>query len=101
VAEEVVEKVAEEVVAEEPAEKEVVAEEPAKEETEGKSQEDLLPPLGQDYSNSSKAELVAALRLLLDRRTIQEIRKEVETIKAAFYKRHRQETEEKRKNFST
>ncbi len=99
----------EEPVAEEPTEEpkveevkveEPVAEEPAEEpKVEEAKVEDSLPALGQDYTNSTKEELVATLRLLLDRRTIQEIRKEVEAIKAAFYKRHRLEIEEKRKKF--
>ena len=94
----------EEPVAEEPAEEpkveEVKVEEPVAEEpAEEPKQEDSLPALGQDYTNSTKEELVATLRLHLDRRTIQEIRKEVEAIKAAFYKRHRMEIEEKRKKF--
>ncbi len=67
--------------------------------TETPEQEPELPPLGQDYSNSTKEELVGMLRLLLDRRIIQEIRKEVDNIKSAFYKRHRFEIEEKRKSF--
>ncbi len=65
----------------------------------GKGSVESLPALGHDYSNSPKEELVETLRLLLDRRTIQEIRKEVENIKSAFYKRHRFEIEEKRRSF--
>ena len=97
----------EESSAEEPAEespeeeptKEKPAEEKTEQDTSGKGPGDDLPPLGQDYTNSSKEELVATLRLLLDRRTIQEIRKEVETIKSAFYKKHRIEIDDKRKKF--
>lgn len=78
-------------LAEEPAEK--PAEKPAKE------VHDDLPPLGVDYTESTKEELVGALKLLLDRRPIQEIRSDVENIKSAFYKKHHQIFEEKKAAF--
>ena len=58
-----------------------------------------LPPLGVDYSEFSKEELVDSLQKLLDRRPIQEIRSEVESIKSAFYKLHNQILEEKKAAF--
>ena len=89
----------EEVKAEEAVVEEAKAEEAVVEEAKAEEPVDQLPPLGQDYTDSTKEELVAILRLLLDRRTIKEIRKDVENIKSAFYKRHRLEIEEKRKSF--
>ncbi|MCD6345875.1 MAG: DUF349 domain-containing protein [Bacteroidales bacterium] len=104
------ESVEEPVVAKESVEEPVVAKEavddpathPAGEEKEAKETKetkDDLPPLGVDYSNFGKEELVEALQALLDRRSIQDIRNEVENIKSAFYKKHRQIIEEKKAAF--
>lgn len=58
-----------------------------------------LPPLGVDYTEFTKEELVESLKQLLDRRPIQEIRTDVENIKSAFYKRHHQVSEDKKAAF--
>lgn len=58
-----------------------------------------LPPVGVDYTDFTKEELVSSLQLLLERRPIQEIRSDVENIKAAFYKKHNQIIEEKLAGF--
>jgi hypothetical protein len=68
------------------------------EDSDGSTNEDL-PPLGVDYSEFSKELLVESLQKLLDRRPIQEIRSEVESIKSAFYKRHHAKLEEKKAAF--
>jgi len=60
---------------------------------------DELPALGVDYADFTKEELVEALKQLLDRRPIQEIRTDVENIKSAFYKKHHQIAEEKKAAF--
>jgi len=60
---------------------------------------DELPALGLDYSEFSKEHLVETLKHLLERRPIQEIRKDVENIKSAFYKRHHQIADEKKADF--
>lgn len=51
-----------------------------------------------DYNLFSKAELVEALKLLLDKE-IASIRDEVEVIKQSFYKRAKADTEEQKRKF--
>ena len=51
-----------------------------------------------DYNLLSKAELVEALKLLLDKE-IASIRDEVEVIKQSFYKRAKADTEEQKRKF--
>ena len=52
-----------------------------------------------DYVTMSKAELVEALKVLLNEKPIQAIRADVESIKINFYKKHKAEIEKKRKEF--
>ncbi len=52
-----------------------------------------------NYSLLSKKELVKTLEELLQSKPVQEIRRDVETIKVNFYKKHRLEVEIKRKKF--
>ncbi len=68
-------------------------------ESEKDEDKSVLPPLNVDYSKFTKEELVEALKLLLDLRSIKEIRNDVENIKSAFYKRHRIILEEKKEAF--
>ncbi|MEA1878706.1 MAG: DUF349 domain-containing protein [Bacteroidota bacterium] len=60
---------------------------------------DDLPALGVDYSEYAKEQLVDALKHLLERRPIQEIRNDVENIKSVFYKKHHQIADEKKADF--
>ena len=68
-----------------------------------KESEALLTPEEQqeilNYSLLSKADLVASLEELVNSKPVQEIRRDVETIKVNFYKKHRSEIEIKRKKF--
>lgn len=90
-----------------PAEKaaETVAEEKAEttKETEEESEDfgDLdkveLPPV--DYSGFSKNELVDTLALLIENRPPSEIRNDVDRIKTLFYKKLKQESEERKSKF--
>lgn len=52
-----------------------------------------------DYTIMSNAELVEALKVLLNEKPIQIIRADVEIIKINFYKRHKSEIDKKRKEF--
>lgn len=56
-----------------------------------------LPPV--DYSNFSKNELVETLKLIIENRPPSEIREDVERIKTLFYKKIRQEAEERKTKF--
>ncbi len=56
-----------------------------------------LPPV--DYSGYSKAELVETLALIIENRAPSEIRNDVERIKVLFYKKLKQETEERKSKF--
>jgi len=57
----------------------------------------VLPPV--DYSGYSKTELIETLTLIIDNRPPAEIREDVERIKIFFYKKLRQETEERKAKF--
>jgi hypothetical protein len=52
-----------------------------------------------NYSLLSREDLVKILEEILDSRPVQEIRRDVETIKVNFYKKYRFEVESKRKKF--
>jgi len=52
-----------------------------------------------DYSKLSKEDLVEVLRDLIDHHQTEDIRKDVETIKSNFYKKHKADVEVIRKNF--
>lgn len=52
-----------------------------------------------DYSQLSKAELVATLENLIDAEEVASMKDDVEAIKVAFYKRHKAEVDAKRKAF--
>jgi hypothetical protein len=56
-----------------------------------------LPPV--DYSGCSKHELVETLALIVDNRPASEIRDDVERIKTLFYKKIKQESEERKNKF--
>ncbi|MGQ9621660.1 MAG: DUF349 domain-containing protein, partial [Bacteroidales bacterium] len=56
-----------------------------------------LPPV--DYSGYSKSELIETLELIIDNRPPNEIKNDVERIKTLFYKKIRQEAEERKKKF--
>jgi len=56
-----------------------------------------LPPV--DYSGYSKTELVDTLELIIDNRPPNEIKNDVERIKNLFYKKIKQEAEERKKKF--
>lgn len=56
-----------------------------------------LPPV--DYSRFSKNELVETLGLIIDNRPPSEIREDVDRIKTLFYKKLRQESEERKAKF--
>ena len=56
-----------------------------------------LPPV--DYSGYSKTELVDTLALIIENRAPSEIRNDVERIKVFFYKKLKQETEERKSKF--
>ena len=60
-------------------------------------EENELPPV--DYSGYSKAELVETLALIIENRAPSEIRNDVERIKVLFYKKLKQETEERKSKF--
>lgn len=61
------------------------------------TEESELPPV--DYSGYSKAELVETLALIIENRAPSEIRNDVERIKVLFYKKLKQETEERKSKF--
>jgi len=52
-----------------------------------------------DYNHLSKDELAVRLEEILNSKQVHEIRREVEAIKINFYKKHRAETEVKRKKY--
>jgi hypothetical protein len=52
-----------------------------------------------DYQDMEKEELLKVLEELIDSRTVQNIRDDVEAIKVSFYKRHKAEIEQRRKKF--
>lgn len=56
-----------------------------------------LPPV--DYSGYSKNELVETLELIIENRPPDEIKDDVERIKSLFYKKIKQEAEERKKKF--
>jgi hypothetical protein len=60
-------------------------------------EEDERPSV--DYTNFTKEQLVERLRDLIQNENIPGVKKEVEIIKANFYKKHRAETEEEKKRF--
>jgi hypothetical protein len=59
--------------------------------------EDEIPAV--DYSEYSKEELVQALKEIIERGNISEIRRDIDIIKSVFYKQLRAETEEIKKKF--
>jgi len=61
------------------------------------SEEDERPSV--DYTNFTKEQLVERLKNLIQNENIPGIKKEVEIIKANFYKKHRAQTEEEKKEF--
>jgi len=52
-----------------------------------------------DYTKLSREDLVKELNIIIDKDSINEIRKEVEAIKASFYKKQKALNEKKRKEF--
>jgi len=54
-----------------------------------------------DYTKLSKEDLVKVLKDLLDAGKVNEIRRDVESIKTNFYKKHKTELDQKRKKFLT
>jgi hypothetical protein len=75
---------------------EETAEEP--ENTEGHDLDDIvLPPV--DYSGYSKGELVNTLKLIIENRPPAEIRSDVDRIKILFYKKLKQESEDRKNKF--
>lgn len=56
-------------------------------------------PLSKDYSALNKPELIATLRELVESGTASRIRKDIDAIKIAFYKRHKLDVEKERKAF--
>lgn len=53
----------------------------------------------EDYSGKGKAELVDILRRILNDKPVQTIKRDVEAVKIAFYKEHRQQVEQLKKEF--
>jgi hypothetical protein len=74
----------------------VVEEEPA-DETTGEIADIVLPPV--DYSGYSKNELVDTLTLIIENRPPAEIRSDVDRLKILFYKKLKQEAEERKFKF--
>jgi len=64
----------------------------------GSSLEDIQPTFP-NFTSLSKEDLVINLEELLHAKPVNEIRREIEAIKVNFYKKHRAETEVKRKKF--
>ena len=54
---------------------------------------------GKDYSGFSKAELIVAIKELVENGQVLKIRRDVEGIKVAFYKRHKTDIDKLRKEF--
>jgi hypothetical protein len=78
----------------------VSGEEPesAEESVEGHELDEIsLPPV--DYSGYSKSELVETLSLIVENRPPAEIRSDIDRIKILFYKKLRQETEDRKSKF--
>jgi len=78
----------------------VSGEEPelAEESVEGHELDEIaLPPV--DYSGYSKSELVETLSLIVENRLPAEIRNDIDRIKILFYKKLRQETEDRKSKF--
>jgi hypothetical protein len=70
----------------------------AEEETGGQELDEIeLPPV--DYSGYTKNELVETLSLIIENRPPAEIRGDVERIKALYYKKLRQESEDRKNKF--
>ena len=68
------------------------------ESTEGHTQDEItLPPV--DYSGYSRSELVETLSLIVENRPPAEIRSDVDRIKILFYKKLRQEAEERKNKY--
>ena len=63
------------------------------------SEEEFDHAHGKDYAGYSKADLIAALKELVGNGEILKIRRDVEGIKVAFYKRHKADIEKIRKEF--
>ncbi len=58
-----------------------------------------LPPINVNYTDYGSQNLVEALKLLLQHRTIHEITRDVENIRSTFYRKHNQETLSKKEKF--
>ena len=71
-------------------------EEEVKDSEEVKVQEQIVEV---DYTKLSREDLVKELREVIDKNSINDIRKEVEAIKASFYKQQKALNEQKRKDF--
>ncbi len=71
-------------------------EEKVKDSEEVKVQEQIVEV---DYTKLSREDLVKELREVIDKNSINDIRKEVEAIKASFYKQQKALNEQKRKDF--
>jgi hypothetical protein len=70
----------------------------AEENVEGRDLDEIvLPPV--DYSGYSKGELVETLSLIVENRPPAEIRSDIDRIKIFFYKKLRQETEDRKNKF--
>jgi hypothetical protein len=69
----------------------------AEEGSDKKEEDSELPPV--DYSGFSKNELVETLGLIIENRPPSEIREDVERIKTLFYKKIRNEAEERKAKF--
>ncbi len=70
----------------------------SEEDTEGHESDDMvLPPV--DYSGYSKSELADTLALIIENRPPAEIRGDVERIKILFYKKLRQEADDRKNKF--
>ncbi len=77
------------------------ASEVPEEKEEKEEKEDLKTPEREeiDYSKLSKEDLIKVLKDLLDHYQTEDIRRDVETIKSNFYKKHKTDVENIRKNF--
>lgn len=93
--EEVGEKEQPEVKAEEESQ---IEEEPEEEETEGDETEDQEKP-GVDYTTFNREELINRMKELLDSENVLQKKREIEIIKATFYKKQRAVNEERKKEF--
>jgi len=75
----------------------IKAEEDTDEANEKKVEEILVKSV--DYSTFGKEQLVSRLTLLIEERPVNEIRNDTDRIKINFYKKHRSELEQKKKQF--